>query len=222
MRSLLIRRALLVAAALACTAATGGEATPPGPRGTVTSALEELIDTVSVCRFALATDPAGLRALADRSIRPALDVLFAGQIILGKWWGEASADQRREFAQSLYGSLANRYGPSLLLLTEQTITVRAAADPDAGRGEAVVPITVRVPGYPVVDVELVLRRTGDRWRVYDARFEDLSPVLQLREQFSAEIRRDGLQAVIDRLAGQAAAGTPGTLVGRCLRTAPAA
>jgi phospholipid transport system substrate-binding protein len=172
------------------------------PAQTVTSALDEVLASVSACRFLLATDPAALRELADARVRPLLDVLFAGQIILGKWWPEASAAERRAFADGLYGSLANEYAPSLLLLTPGTVTVHAA--PAATGSDAVVPIVVRVPGYAPVTVSLQLRRTADRWRVYDGRVEDLSPVLQLRERFSEEIRRDGLVRVIDRLEAEAA------------------
>jgi phospholipid transport system substrate-binding protein len=39
------------------------------------------------------------------------------------------------------------------------------------------------------------QRTGS-WRVYDARWEGQSYVLSLRQAFSQEIRRDGLEAVI--------------------------
>jgi len=171
------------------------------PAETVASAIDDILAAVSSCRFLLATDPASLRELADARARPVLDVLFAGQIILGKWWPEASPGERRAFADSLYGSLANRYAPSLLLLTPGAVTVLAASG--ATQSDAVVPIVVRVPGYPPVKVALQLRRTGDHWRIYDGRIEDLSPVLQLRDRFSEEIRRDGLARVISRLEAEA-------------------
>lgn len=212
----LIAALLLVAEGPGKAADPGEGARPPGPRDTVVSVRDDLLGAVSACRFALATDPAALRTLADRVLRPALDVLFAGQVILGKWWGEATPDQRRRFSQALYGSLANRYAPSLLLLTGQTVSFGEADGPDRAAGEAVVPVVIRAPGYPPMPVELVMRRTNARWKLFDARFEDLSPVLQLREQFSARIRRDGLEPVIRQLEAEAAAGLPGPLAGRCL------
>jgi len=187
----------------------------PTPDETVASAVEEVVSAVSACRFLLATDPASLRELADTRVRPVLDVLFAGQVILGKWWPEASAGERRAFAENLYGSLANRYAPSFLLMTPGTVTVLETAGA-TGR-DGVVPIVVRVPGYAPVKAALQLRRTDGHWRVYDARIEDLSAVLQLREQFSEEIAQTGLASVLSRLETEAAVRRPASPVARkCL------
>ncbi len=183
-------------------------------------AVGELAGAVSACRFMLATDPAALQELAHSLLRPHLDVLFAGQVILGKWWGEASPDQRRRFAEALYRSLLSRHAPSLLLLTRDMVEVADAPAPPPGAGEARVPLTVRVPGYAPVPVTLHLRRSGETWRVYDARIEDFSPVLQLRNQFSAEIGNRGLPAVIERLESAAGgAARPGPRASACLRRA---
>ena len=107
--------------------------------------------------------------------------------------------------------------PSLLLITEETVRIPDSGSPAAGRGATVVPAVVRVPGYAPVPVELQLRRTAGHWRVFDARIEDLSAILQLRDDFSREIRRDGLEAVIRRLAAAAAPPRPsGQFANGCL------
>ncbi len=208
-------RALALCALMAWAPGLAAEAQASTPTDTVASTVESVLSTVSSCRFLLATDPASVRELADASIRPVLDVLFAGQVILGKWWPEASASQRRAFAENLYGSLANRYARSLLLISPGTVTVLEAAGATAS--DAVVPIVVRLPGYAPATVALQLRRAGDHWRIYDARVEDLSPVLQLREQFSEEIAQTGLASVISRLETEAAVRRPASPVARkCL------
>ncbi|MEJ2516326.1 MAG: ABC transporter substrate-binding protein [Gammaproteobacteria bacterium] len=165
----------------------------------------------------LATDPAALRSLAHRLLRPHLDVLFAGQVILGKWWGEASPDQRRRFAEALYGNLLRRHAPSLLLVTDGMVSIDDSPPPAAGAGEARLAVTVRVPGYAPVPVTLYFRRTGQHWRVFDARVEDFSPLLQLRNLFSAEIRDTGLAAVIRRLESEnPPSASPGQRARQCL------
>ena len=78
-------------------------------------------------------------------------------------------------------------------------------------------MVVRVPGYAPVPVELHLRRTGGHWRVFDARIQDLSAILQVRDELSGEIRRDGLEAVIRRLTAAAAPPRPsGQFANGCL------
>jgi phospholipid transport system substrate-binding protein len=209
--------AALLAGLLAWPPGAWPQASAAEPEAAVAGTLDDLARAVGSCRFALATDPAGLRRLADEVIRPALDVLFSGRIILGRWWDEASADQRRQFAESLYGSLANRYAPSLLLITDETVRILDSASPAAGGGGTAIPVVVRVPGYAPVPVELHLRRTGGHWRVFDARIQDLSAILQLRDELSGEIRRDGLEAVIRRLTAAAAPPRPsGQFANGCL------
>jgi phospholipid transport system substrate-binding protein len=64
--------------------------------------------SVADCRLPLAADPVALRGLVDQHLRPA-DVLYGGQLILGRHWSDAGPDQRRRFAEALYGTLVSRY-----------------------------------------------------------------------------------------------------------------
>lgn len=175
---------------------------------------------VSACRLQLAADPAALRGIIDHHLRPRADVLYAGQLILGRHWSEADADQRRRFAEALYGTLASRYASGLLLLTERNVVVVGSGEP-AQQGPAQVELRIQTGLASPLAVFLQLRQGSERWRIYDARWEGQSYVLSLRHAFSQQIRRDGLDAVIRRL--EATAGTPAgppeerpTAAGRCL------
>lgn len=207
---------LLAGAALAVAAVPR---TPPDQL--VSSTVASLVRLVADCRLQLATDPRALRGIVDVHLRPRLDVLHAGQFILGRWWRDATPEQRRRFSEALYGSLADRYSPALLLLTGDTVRVPAAGELP-GEGDATVRILVRRPGAEAIPVDLKMRASGEAWRVYDARWEGLSFVLQLREAVGEEVRREGLDAVIRRLESAAGehAGDPAgrdSLAGRCLR-----
>jgi phospholipid transport system substrate-binding protein len=202
-------------------ASPNAESAPEAPEPMVRRALQDLSGIVATCRFQLAADPLALRGLVDQHIRPALDILYAGQLILGRSWAEAEPEQRRRFAEALYGSLNNRYASGLLLLTSQNVRVAAAeAPPD--NGEASVELLVSTQLAAPLPVRLQMRRSGDRWRAFDARWEGQSYVLSLRQAVAEQVRRDGLEAVIQRL--EASAGVPAgppaerqTAAGRCLR-----
>lgn len=194
---------------------------PDAPDEIVRQTVRSLAALVSACRLPLAADPEALRGVVDKHLRPRADVLYAGQLILGRYWPEADPDQRRRFAEALYGTLVSRYASGLLLLTNSNVSV-PPAEPPGDHGRAAVEVRVQaglatpVPGY------LQMRRGNDRWRAYDARWEGQSYVLSLRQSYSEEIRRDGLDAVIRRLEATAGrrAGPPEerpTAAGRCLR-----
>lgn len=212
-------RTFIVILLLSFSAAAAAESTPPHLM--LSQTVKSLAALVSDCRLPLATDPVALRGIVDHQLRPKADVLYAGQLILGRHWQEANPDQRRRFAEALYGTLVNRYATGLLLLTDRNVVVvPSSATPDSG--EAVVELRVDAGLAAPLPIFLQMRLGSGRWRAYDARWEGQSYILSLRHEFSLAIRRDGLEAVIRRL--EASAGTPvgppedrNTMAGRCLR-----
>jgi phospholipid transport system substrate-binding protein len=196
-------------------------AEPSTPEQVVRNTLQELAAIVSECRLPLAADPPAVRSLVEQHLRPQIDVLYAAQLILGRAWADATPGQRRRFADALYDSLAGRYAMGLLLLTEQNVRVLEGAVP--GEGEAQVQLLVQAGLASPLPVTLQMRQSSNRWRVYDARWEGQSYVLSLRQAVAQEIRREGLEAVIERLEGSASTsiGLPTerpTAAGRCLRS----
>lgn len=195
--------------------------TPVSAHQTVSETLRELAGAVSDCRLQLAADPVAVRGLVDHRLRPKADVLYAGQLILGRHWSDADPAQRRRFAEALYNSLVNRYASGLLLLTPNNVTVAPASD--AAHGERVeVELRIHAGLATPIPVFLQLRSGNGQWRIFDARWEGQSYVLSLRNAFAQQLRRDGLEAVIGRLeaSGGSRAGPPEareTAAGRCLR-----
>jgi phospholipid transport system substrate-binding protein len=213
-------RTLLIMALLAL-AAPAAAAKPASPDQTVDATLRTLAAMIADCRIPLAADPVAVRGIVDQYLRPNAEVMYAAQLILGRHWTDADAHQRRRFAEGLYGTLSNRYATGLLLLTPNNVVVVPATEPP-GEDLAQVELRIQAGLMTPVPVFLQMRRGGDRWRIYDARWEGQSYVLSLRNAFSQQIRRDGLERVIQRL--EATAGTPAgipedrdTAAGRCLR-----
>lgn len=215
-------RTLLIFVVLGLSAGNAAAAVPApaSAEATVREALQSLAGMVSQCRLQLVADPIALRGIIDHHLRPRADVLYAGQVILGRHWSEADAEQRRRFAEALYGTLASRYATGLLLLTERNVMV-AGSQATEDQGPTQVELRVQTGLASPLAVFLQLRRGSERWRIYDARWEGQSYVLSLRHAVSQQIRRDGLDAVIRRL--EATAGTPAgppeerpTAAGRCL------
>lgn len=184
--------------------------------------VRTLAALVADCRLPLAADPLALRGVVDQHLRPRTDVLYAGQLILGRYWAEADPAQRRRFAEALYGTLVSRYATGLLLLTDRNVVVVPLSEPPGDGGQAAVEIRIHAGLATPVPAYLQMRKDRDRWRAFDARWEGQSYVLSLRQTFAEQIRSDGLEAVISRL--ETSAGIPAgppeerpTAAGRCLR-----
>jgi phospholipid transport system substrate-binding protein len=186
----------------------------------VRDSLARLARAVGACRLPLAADPPALRGFLDQELRSSADVLFGGQVILGRHWQDASPQQRRRFAEALYGTLVSRYAHGLLLLTPANVRVVPGASPQRD-GSVAVELSVDAGLARPLPVFLHLRRRGDRWVVHDARWEGQSFLLGLRRAYAEEIAHRGLAAVIDSLEATALPDLPPperrpTPAGRCL------
>ncbi len=193
---------------------------PSPPDQVVRATVRQMANLVADCRLQLAADPPALRGLTDQYLRPKVDILYAGQLILGRFWSDATPEQRRRFSEALYGTLASRYSSALLLLTHQLVEVVPGEAPEDG--EAVVEVLARAGLAAPLPIGLQMRRGGERWRVYDARWEGQSYVLGLRQAVAQEIRRHGIEGVVQRLESTAGetVGPPAqraTAAGRCLK-----
>lgn len=58
---------------------------------------------------------------------------------------------------------------------------------------------VRLDTGSRAQVDYVLRKTGDEWRVFDVIIEGISYVATFRNQIGEEIRRRGFDAMLSRL-----------------------
>lgn len=212
-------RILVLAALLVCAGPLAAD--PAGdPEAAVRAKLVRLAGIVAACRLPLAADAVALRSLVARELRPEADVLLGAQVVLGRHWQDASPEQRRRFAEALFGSLVARYASGLLLLTRDNVRVVPGAEPRRD-GTVAVELAVDAGLARPLPVFLHVRARGDRWVVQDARWEGQSFLLSLRRIYGEQIAQRGLDRVIESLeAGGIGKVAPperrSTPAGRCL------
>jgi phospholipid transport system substrate-binding protein len=68
------------------------------------------------------------------------------------------------------------------------------------RQRSIVRSRIVQPGQPGMQIDYRLRRTGSGWKIYDVTIEGVSLAVSYRTTFSEEIRRNGIEALIDNLA----------------------
>lgn len=190
-------RILVLAALLVCAGPLwAGPAT--APEDAIRAKLARLTEIVAACRLPLAADPVALRSLVAHELRPDADVLLGAQVVLGRHWQDASPEQRRRFAEGLFGTLVARYASGLLLLTPHNVRVVPGSEPQRD-GTVAVQLSVDAGLARPLPVFLHLRSRGDRWVTRDARWEDQSFLLNLRRIYGEQIARRGLASVIESL-----------------------
>lgn len=212
-------RILVLAVLLVCSGSLGAEP-ESGPEAAVRAKLARLAGIVGACRLPLAADPVALRSLVARELRPEADVLLGAQVVLGRHWPDASPEQRRRFAEALFGTLVARHAGGLLLLTPNNVRVVPGAERQRD-GAVAVELAIDAGFAQPLPVFLHLRSRGERWVVHDARWEGQSFLLNLRRVYGEQIAQRGLDTVIESLEASATGKLPpperrSTAAGRCL------
>jgi len=158
---------------------------------TVLSALEGR-------RAELKRNPQELYALVDRLITPLIDIEYTAKLVLGRHWRDASPKQRERFTRAFKGMLMRTYADALLQFKDPNIEYLPLRR-EEGSDRATLRANVDMSNGETVTVGLSLRRIDDKWMVYDAAVGSLSLVPNYRVQFSNQIDRQGLDAVIKRM-----------------------
>jgi phospholipid transport system substrate-binding protein len=175
-----------------------------GPQELMEQVSQTLLHEIEANREALRADPARLRALVDQHLLPHFDTDYAGQLVLGKHWRQATPAQRKRFVDAFYQSLMRNYGEALLEFTADRMNILPfKGDPAAT--SATVRTQVKRSNGTLVPVNYSVRKTPSGWKAWDVTIEGISYVKNYRNDIGAEVAQKGLDAVIERLEAQNAA-----------------
>jgi len=199
----------LAGAAALFAAAAAAMAAPVPPDEVVKATTEQLQAEISKREKEFRADKRTLYAYVDQVIVPKFDSRYIAQLILARHWKTASDDQRKRFEQAFKQMLVNSYADALV---EYHNDVKAEfmplrMPPDA-KDVTVQSRLIRNSGKPPVPIGFAMRLKDGEWKVYDIIIENLSLIQSFRGQVNSEIKRTGLDALIQKLeAGQSLAPT---------------
>lgn len=145
----------------------------------------------------IAAEPDYLKAKVEEIIVPNLDFDTMTKLAVGKFWRQAEASQRTELVSEFKALLLKTYTDAMTEYSGGTIkfepfraekredraVVRSTFDQDGG---ADVPVI-----YKLVD------KSG--WSIYDIEVDGLSLVTSYRTAFAGEIRKGGIEGLLDTL-----------------------
>lgn len=179
-------------AAVAVVLAFAPAARAAGPAAELATQIDRLVGILK--------DPAlqgDDRRLAVRGVvQETFDFDETARRALGRHWDARSPEERATFVR-LFASLIDRaYLSRLDGLDDQRIEV-VADRVDGPR--AVVRLHVTTGDAATLPVDLHLLRSGDRWRVWDARLEGASLVASYRAQFDKVIQTASWEELVRRL-----------------------
>jgi phospholipid transport system substrate-binding protein len=133
-----------------------------------------------------------------------VDVDFAAQQVLGKYWRTATPEQRKRFVTAFYRSLLTTYGDALVDFTGDRMRILPFQG-DVTQPRASVRTEIRRSNGASVAVAYSLRKdAAGTWKVWDVVIEGISYVKSFREDFGLEVEQKGLEGLLQRLESSAA------------------
>ncbi len=169
------------------------------PQEVVQAIVQQLANAIDGHREELKKDKNKLIGIIDGIFLPHFDIDYASIVVLGRHAREATPDQRERFAKAFYDSITHRYAEGLLNYTKGSVKVlpfRGELDPQ----RTMVRTQVMLDDGKTIAVDYVFRRTSDgEWKAWDVVIEGISYITNYRAQVDAEIRKSGIESLIQRL-----------------------
>ncbi len=169
-----------------------------GPAEVVRDTAERVLDQLRTDRARYQDDHA-LFALVREVVFPRLDRERTAQWVLGANWRTATLAQREQFVAEFSDLLLRTYGTALRQYDSETLNYLPAQAP-AGADRVTVRTEIIRPDGPKVSVDYLLTNRSGEWKVYDVIIENVSLVVTYRSEYSAIIKRDGMDGLLKQLA----------------------
>lgn len=136
-----------------------------------------------------------------RLLDDGFDLPFIGRFVLGRYWRKATPGQRVAFQRAFGQYVVKTYASRLGHFAGETLKV--LSERVAGRKDVLVFARIDRPRGPPIKISWRVRTTGKRYRVIDVMVEGISMAVTQRSEFTAYIRRNGIENLVVRLARQA-------------------
>ena len=168
----------------------------------VQKTADKVLSEVLLNKEALDKDPSGIYTLVSGHITHHFDFAQMTSSAMGKYWKRASEEQKKSLVSQFRELLIRTYGVALLNYSGQEIVylpLRTTDDKDR------VTVQTRVKeanGGPEIPVDYRLIYKEDSWVVYDVVIDGISLVSNYRTSFAGQIRRQGIDGLIQQLADQ--------------------
>ncbi len=149
-------------------------------------------------------------ALVDAKILPNFDFTRMTQLAAGKYWRQATPEQKKALVTEFRTMLVRTYTKAFTQYRDQIIDVKplklAATDT-----EATVKTQIIKAGTQPTNVDYEMKKSDSGWKVFDVVIEGVSLVTSYRGTFASQIDQSGIDSLIKSLADMNASAANGTM-----------
>lgn len=189
----------LLAATVAMFASAADVAGQEAPDALVKRITADVMETAKNDKEIKAGNRRRILQVVEEKILPHVDLERTVAMAVGRYWREATPQQRRQLTEEFRTMLVRTYAGALSLVGDQKLVyMPLRASPDDT--DVTVRFEVRqLRGRDPVQVSYRLYKAADGWKVYDVNVLGVWLVETYKSSFSNEITRSGIDGLIRTL-----------------------
>ncbi|MCU7959782.1 MAG: ABC transporter substrate-binding protein [gamma proteobacterium symbiont of Bathyaustriella thionipta] len=170
------------------------------PQAVIQKTSDRILDILNKDRAHLHEDPQYVYQLAYDVMDSTLDFRRMCALVLGKNWRKATPEQRDRFVEQFKLLLVRTYATAFSDLQQWELDFM----PMRGGGNNKrmwIHTEVHYANKEPIKVSYLMRNYGNEvWKAYDVKIEGISLVTNYRNSFSQEVRKNGLDGLIQKMA----------------------
>jgi len=171
------------------------------PQDMVRATGDKVLSEVSARKAELEANPRLIYPLVESTVLPHFDFSRMSQSALGRFWRQASDEQKEGVIREFRELLVRTYATALLGYSGQTIEY-LPVNYTPGATSVMIPTRIAADGAPPVPINYRLNYKDSRWLVNDVVIDGVSLITNYRSQFTGVIRRSGIDGLIAALAAK--------------------
>lgn len=173
-----------------------------GPQEIVQDGTERMLQALKDNEEQLEEDPTVIYGLIQEILLPSFDFGKMSKLALGKNWRKANSEQREQFTAEFRLLIVRTYSTALLEYANEEIRFLPFRG-DLKKKKATVKMEILQSGGPSIPMALSMYlNKGKVWKAYDVKIDGISLVTNYRSSFSSQIRREGMDKLIAKLASR--------------------
>ncbi len=160
---------------------------------------QEVLDTIKSEKELQAGNPKRALELVETKILPYVDFQKTTALVAGRFWRDATPEQRKQLADEFRTLLVYTYSGALSQVKDQQLEFKPLRIDPADTEAEVRSQVLRPRGGEPVQVNYRLVKTADGWKIYDVGILGAWLVETYKGNFSAEINKSGIDGLIRAL-----------------------
>ena len=169
-----------------------------GPLELVQKTADDVLSVIKSDQ-SIQEDKEKIYKLAEEKILPNFDLDRISMLVLGKTWRKINEDQQQKFKTEFKTILLRTYAVALGKYKDQEIDFKPLRmEPEDNKVS--VKSQIIQDGTQPISVDYSLAKKDNVWKVFDIVIEGVSLVTNYRSQFASEIKNNGIDSLITKLA----------------------